>query len=195
MFFKHELIPVPSHSSWISFLIQIRTTECLLNSLPTTDPRSLVCEKVSLSFLVRLSIQEAAQGGRAPEHLLFWVLEGISLGQDFQTQVVTGDSDREMIWLSVNRTPTHMSALGWEKLLLLFLLHKKKLSVLSRDLFPFFSPPKDSVALAAPSSASSIFSPEWWLPHPHCAVSQLTSLPTLLSSAGDLYPPLEHFPS
>jgi len=53
-----------------------------------------------------------------------------------------------------------MSTLGWEKLLLLFLLHKKKLSVLSRDLFPFFSPPKDSVALAAPSSASSIFSPE-----------------------------------
>ena len=182
MFFKHELIPVPSHYSWISFLIQIRTTECLLNSLPTTDPCSLVCDKVSLSFLVRLSIQEAAQGGRAPENLPFWVLEGISLGHDFQTQVVTGHSDREMIWLSVNRTPTRMSALGWEKLLLLFLLHKKKLSVLSRDLFPFFSAPQSLCGACSPFSCLLHF-----LTGMMAALPSLGCLPAHLSPHSPLF--------
>ena len=182
MSFKHELIAIPSHSSWISFLIQIQTTECLLNSLPTTEPCSPVCEKVSLSFLVRLSIQEVAQVGRAPENLLFWVLEGIPLGHDFQTQGVTGLSDREVIWLSVNRTPTHMSALGWEKLLLLFLLRKKKLSVLARDFIPFSSPPQRLCGACSP-----FFCLLHFLTGMMAALSSLCCLPAHLSPHSPLF--------
>lgn len=90
--------------------------------------------------------------------------------------------------LIVNRTPTHMSALGWESCF--FFSFIKNCQCSPEISFPFSRLPKDSVVLAAPSSASSIFSP-----YPHCAVSQLTSRPALLSPAGDLYPPPEHFPS
>lgn len=104
-----------------------------------------------------------------------------------------------VIGLSDSRAPTQMLALGWEKLPFLFLHsfsfmedHQCSLEIP----FPFPLLPKDSGVLVAPSPASSIFSPEWWLPHPHCALSlPITSHPTLPSPTGDLYLSLEHFPS